>query len=684
MKITKLAFIALASVIVFSVSAFAQKNFIKDADKSFKSREYFTAIELYKKAYAASNKKEDKARIIFQTAECYRLINDNKSAEQWYDKAIQAKYPDSKALLYLADAKKINGKYDEALVQYNKYKKQVPEDPRGENGAKSCELAQKWKDSPTRMKVEPVAQINSKQLDFSPSYIDKKYTSLYFTSTREGATGGKMDGGIGQNFSDIFETKLDKNGKWSTPSPIAEPVNTDGNDGSTVISKKGNFMVFTRCSAVKNKIMPCGIYTTSLKGKVWDEPKKIPFCTDSSSFGHPALSADESILIFSSDMPGGFGDKDLWMTTFDKKTKEWGEPVNLGPGINTPGYEGYPFLHDDGSLYFASNGNLGMGGLDIFKAKKTGDKKWGEVTNLQNPINSNADDFGIIFEGKKERGYFASNREGGKGGDDIWQFSLPPMMFTIEGVITDCKFKETIEGVTMKLVGSDGSTAETKTDKSGYYKFAENADKRYVNENTSYVLTATVGNEIKTVEAPKGFLNSSVKAKETTVGLTESKVFKHDFCLTPIEKEIRFPDVLYDLGKADLRPESKDSLNFLYQTLIDNPSIVIELSAHTDSRASDAFNLTLSKARAKSCVDYLLSKGINAARLVPQGYGEKRLLVTDAQIAKMATVEEKEAGHQKNRRTVFTVLRKDFVDPNAPKEQPKPIEQPKKEEGEEE
>ena len=684
MKIIKLAFIALASVIVFSVSSYAQKNFIKDADKSFKSREYFTAIELYKKAYAASNKKEDKARIIFQTAECYRLINDAKNAEQWYDKAVKAQYPDPLARLYLGDAKKTNGKYDEALVQYNKYKAEVPEDPRGETGVKSCELAQKWKDSPTRYKVEPVAQINSKQLDFSPSYVDKKYSTLYFTSTREGATGGKMDNGLGQNFSDIFETKMDKNGKWSTPTPIATPTNTEGNDGSTVISKKGNTMVFTRCNSEKNKILPCGLYITTLKGKVWEEAKKLSFITDSASFGHPALSADETVLIFSSDLPeGGFGDKDLWMSTLDKKSKEWSAPVNLGPGINTSGYEGYPFLHEDGSLYFASNGHLGMGGLDILKAKKTGDNKWGEITNLQYPINSNGDDFAIIFEGKRERGYFSSNREGGKGGDDIWKFSLPAMLFSVEGVISDCKFKEVIEGVTMKLVGSDGSSAETKTDKNGYYKFAENAEKRYVNESTSYVLTASVGNEIKTAEAPKGFLNSSVKAKETTVGVTESKVFKHDFCLTPIEKEIRFPDVLYDLGKADLRPESKDSLNFLFQTLVDNPTIVIELSAHTDSRSSDQFNLTLSKARAKSCVDYLLSKGINAARLVPQGYGEKRLLVTDADIAKLKTVEEKEAGHQKNRRTVFTVLRKDFFDPNAPKEQPK-SEQPKNEDEDDE
>ena len=230
----------------------------------------------------------------------------------------------------------------------------------------------------------------------------------------------------------------------------------------------------------------------------------------------------------------------------------------------------------------------------------------------------------------------------------------------------------------MKLVGSDGSTAEVKTDKNGYYKFAENETKRYVNENTSYVLSTEVANEIKTKEAPLGFLNSSTKAKETTVGVTESKIFKHDFCLTPIERDIRFPEVQYGLDSANLRPNSRDSLDFLYQTLVDNPTFVIELSAHTDSRGSPKHNMVLSDARAKSCVDYLISKGINAERMKPKGYGFTRLLITDAEIAKLKTKEEQDAAHQKNRRTVFTVLRKDFVDPNAPKEQPKQ-QQPKKE-----
>jgi peptidoglycan-associated lipoprotein len=321
---------------------------------------------------------------------------------------------------------------------------------------------------------------------------------------------------------------------------------------------------------------------------------------------------------------------------------------------------------------------------------------------MKYPINSAADDFGIIFEGKKERGYLSSNREGTKGADDIWSFVLPPLLFTIEGVVSDCKFKEVIPGVTIKLVGSDGSSVETKTDAAGYYKFAENGTARYVNPNTSYVITTQVGTEVKTAQATLGFLNSSDKVKETTVGVEEAKTFKHDFCLVPIQKEIRFPDVLYLLGKADLEHPSnpRDSLNFLYQTLIDNPNIVIELSSHTDYRGSDVANQKLSEARAKSCVDYLISKGINPERLKFKGYGEKRPLEVDAdldgkidftlseayinKVTKGKPKEEYEALMQKNRRTVFGVVRRDFVDPNAPKETTPTPPTPPKPEGEEE
>ena len=701
MKIISKVATLLVISFLFSANVVAQKNFSKDADKAFDNKEYFNSIELYKKAYTKAKKKEDKAFIVFRTAECYRMIGDNKQAEAWYIKAIKANYTDPKAKLYLADAKKAIEKYNEALIEYNNYKKEVPSDPRGEDGAKSCELAQKWKDAPTRYKVENVVLINTKDPDFAPTYADKKYNKLYFTSMRPGVIGSSIDATNGENFSDIFETMMDKNGKWSTPVSLPEPLNTKDNEGLSAVSKKGDMIVFTRCIVDKKIVTYNQLWSAAKKGTSWGEPTKLAFCVDTVKFASPCLSADGQTLFFASNMAGGQGENDIWMSKYEKKGAKWGAPVNLGPAINTAGNEVYPFVHEDGTLYFASTGHLGMGGMDIFKAEKKGDNEWGNVTNMKSPINSAADDFGIIFEGKKERGYLSSNREGSKGADDIWSFVLPPLLFTIEGVVTDCKFKEVIPGVTIKLVGSDGSSVETKTDAAGYYKFAENGTSRYVNPNTSYVLTTQVGVEVKTIQASAGFLNSSDKVKETTVGVEEAKVFNHDFCLVPIERFIRFPDVLYILGKSDLEHPSnpRDSLNFLYQTLLDNPTFVIELSSHTDYRGSDSDNQKLSEARAKSCVDYLISKGINPERLKAKGYGEKApvemkdadgkvtAILTEAYINKSTKGQPKEvyeAMMQKNRRTVFSVLRKDFVDPNAPKDMPVTAPVTPKHEGEEE
>lgn len=685
MNIISKLIVAFVVTIVFSGNVMAQKNFSVDADLAFKNKQYFNAIELYKKAYTKAKKKEDKAVIIFTIAECYRLTGDNKQAEAWYIKAVKANYTDPLAKLYLADAKKAQEKYNEALIEYTNYQTEAPSDPRGENGIKSCELATKWKENPTRYKVENMTLINSKDPDFCPTYADKKYNKLYFTSMRPGVTGGAFDGSLGEFYSDIFETQMDKNGRWSTPTPLPPPVNTADNEGLTSMTKKGDLLVFTRCMAEKNKNSLNQLWFSVKKGNLWGDPEKFPFCNDTNKFASPSISFGGVTLLFSSDMPGGQGGNDIWVSTYDKKTKIWSTPTNLGAEINTAGNDVFPYLHDDGTLYFSSDGHLGMGGLDVFRAEKKGKNEWANVTNLKYPINSAGDDFGVIFEGAKERGYFSSNREGTKGSDDIWSFVLPPLLFSITGTVSDCKNKDAISNVVVKLLGSDGSSVETKTDSDGKYKFAENGAARFVNPNTSYVITTQVGNDIVTKKAPNGFVNSSAKAKVTTVGVEDAKTFKGiNFCFVPIEKEIRFPDVLYDLGKSTLRPESQDSLNFLFQTLIDNPTFIIELSAHTDSRGGDADNLKLSNERAQSCFDYLVSKGIPAERMVPKGYGEKRLLVTDAEINKMGTTEEKEAGHQKNRRTVFSVLRKDYVNPNAPKVVPKTQQKQKEAEEEEE
>jgi peptidoglycan-associated lipoprotein len=662
----KMKFLIVLVSLFFCINGLnAQQNFLNEANVSFENRAFFNAIALYKKAYMKERRNETKAFILFKTAECYRNMGDYPQSEVWYSKAIEAGFPDAKAVLYLADALKQQGKNDEAKAQYQKYKSLNPSDSRADYGIKSSELSKEWATKPTRWKVENLVMINTKDREFSPTFADNNYKKLYFTSTRAGATGGEFDQTIGEAYSDIFQTTVDNNGKWSTPTPLDAPVTTKDNEGLTTITKKGDLLFWTRCIPEKNKIVYNQLWSVPVEGdNKWGKPSKLPFNNDTTKFASPAVSSDGKVLIFASNLAGGYGENDLWMSKYDAGSETWGEPINLGPEINTSGNDVFPYIKEDNTLYYSTDGRVGMGGLDIYSAVNLGNNKWGKVENMKFPINSVADDFGIIFEGTSNRGYLSSNREGTKGSDDIWSFVLPPLLFAVEGKILDDKYKEPVMGVAVLLKGSDGSVIETKTDETGNYRFetSESGD-RLVNEATSYTVVTSVGKNVTTARAKKGFLNSPAKFYFTTVGEKESKIFRGNalnMSLTPIVAEIEFPAVLYDLGKADLRPESKDSLDYLYQTLVDNPDIVIELSAHTDSRGDNLKNLKLSEDRSKACYNYLVSKGIPADRMVSKGYGEERLLISDKVITSLATEEEKEAAHQKNRRTVFTVLRRDY------------------------
>ena len=671
-KFTKFA-LTTTAVMAFAFSVNAQKNYLKDADLAFDNHQYFNSIELYKQAYAKVKKADVKAKILYRTAVAYQEIKDLKAAETYYSKAIKAKYADPIIYLKLADCLKSQQKYPEAIVEYNNYKKENPSDPAGENGVKSCELAQQWKDATntpeSRIKVENMALMNSKESDYAPAYADKKKNRLIFTSTRQGAQGA-IDINTGQNHSDLYETKLDKNGKWSTPTVLTGAAVSKMNDAAVAITKKGDAMFVTRCPEEKNKKLKCQLYICKKQGPGWGEPELLPFNADSVSFGHPTISNDGKTLYFTSSLSGGFGGKDIWKSTMNGK--EWSAPVNLGSSINTAGNEIYPSISDDDKiLYFSSDTHLGMGGFDIFKIEKSSDGKFSKsAENLKSPINSAGDDFAIIFEGNKIKGYLTSNREGGKGSEDIWAFNLPPLLLNLNGSVVSEKGNEPVKNAIIHIKGSNGDMFEQKTGDDGKYTFK-------LKENTSYEVTVATDKNTVSRSYTIGFLANKDIGKFTSVGENESKDFVKDFVLTPVEPgEIRFPAVLYDLGKATLRPESKDSLNFLYQTLIDNPSIVIELQSHTDSRGNDKKNQTLSEARAKSCVDYLANeKKIPLARLQSKGWGETKLLIKDDVINKAKTKEEKEALHAKNRRTVFRIVNWDYVDPNAPKSD-KPLYKP--------
>ncbi len=656
----------LAIILLISFGTFAQKNFTKEADAKFKNEQFFSAIDAYKKAETKEKKPAEKARINFQIGECYRMLVEPKQAETYYRRAIKLKYDKSNPLVIfqLAEVLKEEGLYKEAAEEYERFLKVKPGFKMAEDGLKACDKAQEWRNNPTRHKVESELQLNTDKYDFSPVFADRKYKELIFSSSRPGSTGSDIDDRTGESFMDLWLTTRDNNGKWSEPTLMPTAINTEDNEGAACFNRKMNRIYFTRCPRPQGKKSGspgCDILFSDQQGRGWKSAESIglkPEGGDTISLGHPCLSSNDMFMIFASDMPGGSGGKDLWLSEWDRKEKVWKTPVNLGSSINTAGDEMFPHLKDDGTLYFSSTGHIGMGGLDMFKAEKTGDNQWGNVENLGYPLNSSEHDFGIIFDrGDQEKGFFTSSRADSKGHDDIYSFKLPSIVFTWEIIVKNKATNEPVPGATITLVGSDGTTVTKTTDETGKFKFEEENNNRFIKKETNYSV------KIEKTDFLVGNGNVS------TVGREEGKNFVSEYVIQPASKDvvIDFPEVRYDLDKWALQVNetinSKDSLDYLYNTLMENPTIVIELQSHTDCRGSDAYNQKLSQKRAQSCVDYLITKGIPADRMVPVGYGEKQPRGPQFEckaIDKLPTKQEQEAAHQKNRRTQFRVLSFDY------------------------
>ena len=638
-------------------TVFGQKKKMAKAEEAYRAGEYYDAIDLYKDAYSMIKNKEAKTDVVFRIAECYRQINEPDKAEMWYKKAISRNYPDPVAILFYAQQLMKNGKYEQAVEEFNKYKQLVPNDPRSAEGIRSCDLALKWMEQPVGYKIEEMRFFNSHSSDYSPAYARDDYQVIYFTSSRDDATGNKIHGATGQNFADIFVSKRDRKGKWSTPVPLEGPVNTPYEEGTPSLTSDYNTMYFTRCEMDKHRKLGCRIMVTKKEDNKWGKPEALNLVADSLVEAHPAISPDGLTLYFVSDKPGGFGGKDIWRVTRGSEGEKWSEPENLGPDINTEENEMFPYVDHNGVLYFSSDGWPGMGGLDIFRAKQEDNGHW-KIENMKYPINSPADDFGIIMENKEVKGYFSSSRKR-RSMDDIYAFVLPPLRFSVVGTVRNLQTDEVIPFSRIKMIGSDGTILLDSTSNKGEFRFM-------LKPNTDYIFIAS----------KEGYLNG--KSKETTKGLKKSTELKTTIQLASIAKPIEIPNIYYDFGKWDLRPESMVALDHLVEVLNDNPNIVIELRSHTDSRASEEYNMELSQKRAQAVVDYLIRKGIDPKRLIAKGYGESMPKVVDKKLAKQypflkpGTVlndkfinslpndEQKEICYQINRRTEFQVLRTDF------------------------
>ena len=662
-----------ALFIFMSSDIYAQRrNPAKNADLAFGRKQYTEAADRYKKAYRKVRRnKDERNRISFQMGECYRLIGLTKRAEPYYKRLLKTEYPNThpELYLYMAETYKMNEKFKDAIEMYEAYSQRVPGDPRGPLGVETTQQIQEWMENPSKYQLTMLKKINStKDSDFGATWLNNNYNEIIFTSTRDAATGKEKDGITGQEFADFFTSKQDRKGDWSTPvlADEAENINTQASEGTPFMNSKYTKLYFTRCQNGAHRKNGCQIMVAGKSGGSFSEarPVEIAGVDTLDIVGHPTLSSDELIMYFAAERKGGFGGNDIWVAMRDNTTEPFKHPFNLGERINTPGNEVFPFLRYDTTLYFASDGHGGMGGLDIFVSSMDTSGQWGEPRNLKYPINSIGDDFAIVFHPTDERGFISSNRGNNRGLDNIYYFEEPPVLFTFSGTVKDAKTKQYASNAAVRLIGSDGSNIMTRTNEKGYFNFSDSQ----INKNTTYDITIDKDNYF------------TLTAQQTTIGLEFSKDIVQDFDIEPIPQEpIMLPDILYDLGKWDLKPQFEDSLQGLIETLQVNPTITIELASHTDARDTDERNDILSQKRAQSVVDYLIIRGIDPHRLTAKGYGERvpRTIqkdmtvrgytfkagtrLTEDFINKLPNNDVREAAHQMNRRTEFRILSKDFV-----------------------
>ena len=622
---------------------------LSDAEEKQRIGEYYEAAAIYRKVYTKTSPKKRDLRgyIAYRMAECNRLINNTAKATSAYMNAIRYDYPDSTVYLRMGQMLQKTGRYPEAIKNYDIYMENDPSNLLAINGIQGCELAPGWKKNPTRYEVRRMDKFNSRRGEFSPMLAGDKYDQLYFASSRSKDKDAKVSAITGQNNNNLFLVKQDEKGAWLAPVELEDEVNTEYDEGTPSFSPEGNTMYYTYCAQDPEGPRTAEIYISTRSSAKWGKDSVT-------ALGHPSISPDGKYLYFVSDAVGGFGGKDIFRARV--AGNDFGPMENLGEEINTPGDEMFPYVRDSVTLYFASNGHPGMGGLDLFKATQDSTGKW-KVENLGAPINSMADDFGITFAGKEERGFFCSNRNDARGYDHIYSFERPTITIFIEGIVNDVD-EYPIEDATVRIVGKDGLNVKVPVKKDGTYRVELERDIRYV-----------------MMASARGYLNQNYELHTGPEEKNETYIV--DFFLSPISKPVVIDNIFYDFDKATLRPESKKALDEMIKMLNDNPNVTIELGAHTDRKGTDQYNERLAQRRAQSVVDYLIAGGIEAARLEAKGYGESVPKTINKKMAKQFDFlkegdvlteefilalppEQQEIADQINRRTEFKVLRTNY------------------------
>ncbi|MBK5720309.1 OmpA family protein [Dysgonomonas sp. Marseille-P4677] len=647
----------ISGFILFSLCFGACKSLkLEDADKKFTQGEYFVAADMYRKIYRKTSPKKRELRgdIALRMAESYRLINYPARANAGYANAIRYKVNDSTVTLQYARSLHKAGEYKQAAKYYEEFLKIFPNNKFALNGLEGTKLASIWKANPTLHTVKRMDLFNSNRGEFSPMLLPPDYEQVYFSSNRKEATGDTISGITGTKLNDLFMSRKDENGNWMKVEHVESAINTPSDEGTPSFSITGTTMYYTHTPLADSVgIFYPMIYVSQRSGGSWGNGTKIEINKRDtlSVYAHPTINSTGDVLYFVSDRAGSYGGKDIWKANLVGDLVESVE--NLGPDINTAGDEMFPYLRNDSTLYFASDGHIGMGGLDIYKASYNSAVKRWDIENLKSPINSYADDFGITFEGEKENGFFSSNRGDGKGFDHIYSFSYPVIETTVEGYIVDTD-DEFVTNATIRVVGRDGT------------------NKKFLGKNNgTYSLDIARGQDYVFLASAENYLNTRMSLK--TIEMDKDSTYLLDFILTPINKPVVLENIFYDFDKATLRPESKEELDGLIDLLNQNPNVTIELSAHTDRKGTDEYNNRLSQRRAESVVQYLINRGINKERLTAVGKGKtdpkkvtkavvkKYNFLNEGDVLNETFIEElspeqQDMADQVNRRTEFRVL----------------------------
>ncbi|WP_439880708.1 OmpA family protein [Pontibacter sp. MBLB2868] len=635
---------------------------MEQANQHFNNYEYALALNDYQNAL-----KNGKASltVVQRIADSYRLLNNSQEAEQWYAKVVTYSNAAPINTYYYAQAAKQNGHYEKAKKLFLEYRQKAPEQAAvAMQMAASTDTAVAWIQNPRSYKVQIVNDLNSKAGDYSPV---KEKDGLFFASTRLGAANSEQNA-TASTYVQLYYAKANNDSTWQTPVPLSPIINTAYHNGPAAFSQTDQTLYFTRTQVNKRNVGKLiadptswlrgksngnsthtnhhGIFIADRKDGKWENVRPFKYNNSKAySVGHPAVTPDGKVLYFVSDMPGSLGDTDIFYSE-RQADGSWGAPVNAGNVINTSGRESFPTIGEDGNLYFSSNGHLGMGGLDIFKAVGS-HNAWSKVENMRAPINSSNDDFSLLIDAAGKAGMFSSARAAQGGSDNIYSFKeVKKQPLVLKGQViakagkADSVRKQVtpIDSVLLQLTES-GSTkpVELYTDEDGNFSFEVKPGKTYTLRGSK-----------------EDYLSQNLTIVADSSLMSDS--YQLEFVLE--RKRVNVPVVLnnvyYDLDKAVIRPEAAAELNKLIKIMKDNPDVMIEIGSHTDSRGHRKYNRLLSERRANSVVDYLISKGIDKSRLTATGYGESQL-INECNDAKRRSCSEEM--HQQNRRTEFKIIK---------------------------